>query len=241
MDPRQRLHLNFEQGFANDGNLSAQNARVYPTTPSTFPQPVFPSQAPNPPNQYHDSHAPSPRLPNPNTYGAQSGGYFGGGAAQQNFSYPQQQQQQQIYPNQYQSQQQNIQAPQPTFQQQRQQARSPIDPTSGLAHQFSNQNLDNVPRQPSPFGRQPSPINRARGAGTPGGQNYGSLLSPGIASPMKGIHDAEPPEKNSEKYSQNGLNRGQGLHALTKAFFQENISRARDRNMRCVSTCHVLD
>lgn len=233
MDPRQRLHLNFEPGFNNDGNLSAQSARLYPTTPSTFPQPVFPSQGQQSQGQYHDSHTQSPRGPNPSAYGAQGGGYFGGPAGLQNYSYPQQQQQQSpMYQNQYSQQQQSVQAPQPTFQQQRQGAPSPIDPTSGLAHQFSNQNLGNAPRQSSPFGRQPSPINRARGAGTPGSQSYGSLLSPGIASPTRGIYDAEPPEKNSEKYSPNGLNRGQGLHALTKAFFQENISRARDRNMR---------
>ena len=234
MDPRQRLHLNFEPGLNNDGNLSAQSARLYPTTPSTFPQPVFPGQGQHPQGQYLDSHAQSPRVPNQPTYGAQSGGYFGAPTGQQNYSYPQQQQSQ-AYQNQY-PQQQSVQAPQPTFQQQRQGAPSPIDPTSGLAYQFSNQNLGNAPRQSSPFGRQPSPINRARGAGTPGTQSYGSLLSPGRVSPTRGVHDAEPPEKNSEKYSQNGLNRGQGLHALTKSFFQENISRARDRNMRQVSS-----
>lgn len=38
-----RLHLNF--GFNNDrSNLAAEQGRAYPTTPSTFPQPVYPNQ-----------------------------------------------------------------------------------------------------------------------------------------------------------------------------------------------------
>ncbi|KAF2145789.1 uncharacterized protein K452DRAFT_220971 [Aplosporella prunicola CBS 121167] len=37
-----RLHLNF--GFNNDRNLAAEQGRAYPTTPSTFPQPVYPNQ-----------------------------------------------------------------------------------------------------------------------------------------------------------------------------------------------------
>ncbi|KAK8166602.1 serine/threonine-protein kinase cot-1 [Phyllosticta citrichinensis] len=38
-----RLHLNF--GFNNDrSNSAAEQGRAYPTTPSTFPQPVYPNQ-----------------------------------------------------------------------------------------------------------------------------------------------------------------------------------------------------
>lgn len=40
----QRLQLNF--GFNNErNNYAAEQGRAYPTTPSTFPQPVFPNQA----------------------------------------------------------------------------------------------------------------------------------------------------------------------------------------------------
>lgn len=44
--------------------------------------------------------------------------------------------------------------------------------------------------------------------------------------------EEQPPEKNPEKYSSNIVKRGQGLHALVESFFKENISRARDRNVR---------
>ena len=44
--------------------------------------------------------------------------------------------------------------------------------------------------------------------------------------------EEQPPEKIPEKYSSNIVKRGQGLHALVESFFKENISRARDRNIR---------
>lgn len=47
-----------------------------------------------------------------------------------------------------------------------------------------------------------------------------------------GANAEEPPEKNPEKYSTNVAKRGQGLHVLVEAFFKENITRARDRNVR---------
>lgn len=51
-----------------------------------------------------------------------------------------------------------------------------------------------------------------------------------------GANVEEPPEKNPEKYSSNIAKRGQGLHVLVEAFFKENITRARDRNVRWVKT-----
>lgn len=44
----------------------------------------------------------------------------------------------------------------------------------------------------------------------------------------------EPPEKNPEKYSVNVGKRGQGLHVIVEDFFKQNITRARDRNVRSV-------
>ncbi|TKA70556.1 hypothetical protein B0A49_02993, partial [Cryomyces minteri] len=40
--PPNRLHLNF--GF-QDRNFSAEQGRNFPTTPSTFPQPMYPNAA----------------------------------------------------------------------------------------------------------------------------------------------------------------------------------------------------
>ena len=45
----------------------------------------------------------------------------------------------------------------------------------------------------------------------------------------------EAPEKNPDKYSSSVLKRGQALHVLVESFFKENITRARDRNVRYVA------
>ncbi|KAK2782226.1 Serine/threonine-protein kinase [Onygenales sp. PD_12] len=79
-----RLHLNF--GF-NDRPYTASNNRAYPTTPSTFPQPMYPGG-----QEYVDSQSPH------NAYGQ---GYF-----MTNPYPPQQQGQQYAHPN----------APQPAYQ-----------------------------------------------------------------------------------------------------------------------------
>jgi len=42
MDDNNRLRLNFQ--FDNQHQADAANARFYPTTPSTFPQPVYGQQ-----------------------------------------------------------------------------------------------------------------------------------------------------------------------------------------------------
>ena len=223
MDPN-RLHLNFAAGgYNNDRNYPASNENVYPTTPSTFPQPVFKNQPGKPTNEY-----PSPQVQSP-------GGYNGGGGyfmtpPYQAPSYAQQPQQVQ-YQGQF--QQQGLPSPQISYQQ-RQGGYANNDPTSGLAHQFSNQNLGPAPRQGSPFGRQPSPNPRPRTGGAIGQHSYGNLLTPPVpvSSSLSQSNTDEPPEKNPEKYSANVAKRGQGLHVLVEAFFKENITRARDRNLR---------
>lgn len=140
-----RLHLNF--GFNNQLNVQAEQGRAFPTTPSTFPQPlsggahgqqeVWGAQQTtsgitnqgyfynNPqPYQHLGPGAGSPYSPSPGTPGS------------------------------YRS--------------------SPYDVTNGLAHQFGNQNLGgNSGRAGSPYNRQPSPGSRPR---TGGGQQYGSYL-----------------------------------------------------------------
>ncbi|KAL8831125.1 MAG: hypothetical protein Q9170_005427, partial [Blastenia crenularia] len=229
MDPN-RLALNFggvtAAGFNNGRNYAANDGRVFPTTPSTFPQPVFPTQGGQVPNEYVNS-----QMQNANAYGGQpQGGYF---MNAQSYQSQYSQQQHTPYQNQYQSP--NLQAPQSSFQQRPGYA---SDPTSGLARQFSNQNLGSNQRQPSPLVRQPSPSNqRPRNAGGPSGQNnfYGNHLTPpatGADGRPEPDFSQRPPERNPDKYSQNVQKRGQALHASVEAFFKENITRARERNVR---------
>lgn len=241
MDPKQRLHLNFGGGYSSDRNYDPTNSRVYPTTPSTFPQPVFGNQGGQTPNAY------SQQLPSP--YTQQSGGYFPqvNEARSPNPMYQGQYQQ-------FQPQQQNLVASQSQYQQ-RQPGYNSNDPTSGLAHQFQNQNLGNqAPRQPSPYGRQPSPGSRMYNNTQPNSaqsrtqQAYASnqRVAPSLIIPSPNDfggrtvspsrEDIAPPDRNPDKYAPNVIKRGNGLHTTVEAFFKENITRARDRNQRYVQT-----
>ena len=251
IDPKKQLHLNFSGiggggGYNNDRTYTPTNERVFPTTPSNFPHSVFPGgQAAN---DYIGAQVQSP-------YGGPNGSYFPSGGYQAQYGQPQTSYQQ---PNQYPYQPQpqyqppNVLAPQPSYQQ-RQTGYNANDPTSGLARQFSNQNLGTPQRQGSPFARQQSPSSRLHPNGQ---QNQGQLarsqhsfasnlsnnsttLTPSPSngslaggSPYGPPPEEQPPEKNPGKYSANVAKRGQGLHALVESFFKENISRARDRNVR---------
>ena len=246
MDPKKQLHLNFGGvgggAYNNDRTYTPTNERVFPTTPSTFPQSVFPGgQAAN---EYVGQQIQS-------NYGGQQGGYFPTGAYQAQYSQAQSPYQQPQYQGQYQNQyqQQNLAAPQPSYQQ-RQTGFNANDPTSNLARQFSNQNLGAAPRQSSPFGRQPSPSSRLhpnsqqphtqqtrnQQSYTSNQQNQSSTLTPPIANgnnqSLSTSGEVEMPEKTRDTYTTNVQKRGQGLHALVEAFFRENITRARDRNIR---------
>ncbi|KAI4164686.1 MAG: hypothetical protein LQ342_001661 [Letrouitia transgressa] len=234
MDSNNRLQLNFGAcgGYNNDRNYAATDGRVFPTTPSTFPQPVFPSQGAQPSNDYLGTS-----MQTPTGFGAPSqGGYFVNTSLQPQYN----QQSSNLYSTQYQQQQSTAQG---TYSQ-RQGGYNPNDPTSGLARQFSNQNLGSSQRQGSPFGRQPSPSSqRPRTAGASGQQSYGNHLTPpipGADGRAEKEEDVKPPEKNPDKYSSNVTKRGQSLHALVEAFFRENISRARDRNVRARELEDVL-
>ena len=226
MDPN-RLRLNFGGaggGYNNDRNYAATDGRVFPTTPSTFPQPVFPVQNGQAPNDYSNA-----QMQTPSAYGGQpASGYFSNPPSQ--YQYGQQQQYPQ-YQNGYQSP--NFQAPQSSYQQR---PGYGADPTLGLVRQFSNQNLGSNQRQASPFGRQPSPSNqRPRNQAGPGQAMYGShLAAPGTGKDgrSESEQNERPPERNPDKYSTNVQKRGQALHAAVEAFFRENISRARERNAR---------
>jgi len=245
MDPKKRLQLNFGGlgggGYSNDRNYAPTNERVFPTTPSTFPQSVFPAS--NAANEYVSAQIQT-------NYAGQNAGYFPTGAYQTQYS-PQSPYSQAQYQGQYQYQtpQHNLAAPQSSYQQQRQTGYNSQDPNSGLARQFSNQNLGTPHRLPSPYGRQPSPgarqyqngqqptsqQNRNQVNYVSNQQSHSTLLTPSTTNGSGRSLSAsteEPPEKNANKYSSNIQKRGHGLHALVEAYFKENISRARDRNIR---------
>ena len=230
-----RPHLNFGtgNGFNTDLSYQATNDHVYPTTPSTFPQPVFQSQQNQAPREYLGA-----QLQSPTASGYNNGGGYFTNSNQFQSQYSQQQQQQQQPPpqqNQFlnQSQQQGLQSPQPSYTQ-RQGGYNTNDPTTGLTHQFSNQNLGTGQRQGSPFVRQPSPNQLSRQ--TSAGQLlYGNHLTPTMSSSSASsqtLMSEDPPEKNPEKYSANVVKRGTGLHVFVESFFRDNIDRARDRNYR---------
>ena len=246
-----RLHINFQggqghnvSGAENNQTYPATNAHVYPTTPSTFPQPVF-----SPVQQQH--HAPQDYLSanfqqQQRNYNASApGGYFGGAAPQQQH----QQQQQQQYTQQQYGQQAHYTtgqsfAPQPVGAPNYAQRQfHQTDPTSSLARQFSNQNLGTAQqRGQSPFGRQPSPLGPPPTGRTPplqpGGAygGAGGMLQPGPSGGdvqmQQQPQDEVPPEVNASKYSSNVVKRVIGLHVQVEAFFKDNITRARERNQR---------
>lgn len=228
MDPNRkdnssnRLQLNF--GYNNDRQYPSSNDRVYPTTPSTFPQPIYQQQGAQ---DYHN-----PQL-SPQPYGQ---GYF-----MQN-QYPQQQQQQQQqaqYASQpYQQQQQHLASPQPAYG-----ARNGYtagnagtnDATNGLVQQLANQDLGAGTPRTQFFNRTPSPANsRPRTAGSPGQPPAGASH---LAPPMPGRPaktEEEELQKNPDLYSENVHKRGRAAKELVNVFFTENIERARDRNFRYV-------
>ena len=138
--------------------------------------------------------------------------------------------QQQAQQGQYQNQG-YLQSPQPTYQSRA--GYGPNDPNNGLAHQFSNQDLNAL--RGGQFARTPSPSQRPRTGGQQGPlPQYGSHLAPPVrnSSPKPAEKEEDPPEKSPDKYSINVDKRGQMAHALVEAFFKENIQRARERNVR---------
>ncbi|QDS74215.1 Cobalt uptake protein cot1 [Venturia effusa] len=228
-----RLQLNF--GFERNDQSgqqygSAADGRQFPTTPSTFPQPVFPNS-----QGQQEVWGSQPQQPLPQAGGYPGTSYF------MNAPNPYQQQQQQ-YQQQGQQQQQG-----PASQQQfrggtPQNRAAPSQPgyndgTNGLVHQFSHQNLGgNTPRSASPYGRQASPATsqRPRTAGATPGQQYGNYLSPQAPMPTETVHGEEPPNKNPDKYGDNILKKSKVSTGTVSTFFKDSVQRARDRNARAL-------
>lgn len=210
-----RLQLNF--GFQNNPQtFSSEQARAYPTTPSTFPQP-FPNAAGQ--QEVWGTQTPQQGL-NPQ-------GYFN------NFNpYGSQLQQ-----GQGQGQVQTPGGPSPapnTYRSPPAQGFNEV--TNGFAQQM---NLGgNSPRAASPYNRNASPANAARprtaGNGT---QPYGSYLSAPVpgAPQQPSIYDDQAPPKNPEKYSAALTERARHQKMLTGEFFKENVERAKTRNERWVN------
>ncbi|PKY05249.1 putative serine/threonine protein kinase [Aspergillus campestris IBT 28561] len=110
--------------------------------------------------------------------------------------------------------QQNVPSPQPAYQSRM--AYPPSDGTNGLIQQFSNQDL-NASRTGF-FGRSASPAQRPRTGGAP--------------RPRPRVADNEELQRYPERFSENVHKRGKAAKELVNVFFNENIERARDRNMR---------
>jgi protein-serine/threonine kinase len=209
-----RLYLN----FAGNGDRYQQNDRAYPTTPSTFPQPVFqPGQAQQNTAQAYPT---APFAP---------AGYF------MNNPYPPQYAQQPPV-SQYQSQQPSSQNAY---------SLRNNDPTTGLAQQFSHQNLGAGRVSPQPS-RNPL-SQRPRTAGTTGQQSsYNNYLSPPMPSLAPQQHQPEfqsIPERNPDKYGALTQNNQKRCAQLAADFFKDSVKRARDRNVRLVIwlCLHIFD
>jgi hypothetical protein len=209
-----RLQLNF--GFQNTPGqtFTSEQARQFPTTPSTFPQP-FPNAA----GQQEVWGTQTPQQP-----GLNPQGYFN------NFNpYGSQLQQGQ---GQGQVQTPGVPGPAPNAYRSPGPGQGFNEVTNGFAQQM---NLGgNTPRSASPYARNASPANgRPRTAGDRA-QPYASYLNaPVPGQPQQpSIYDEQVPPKNPEKYSAAITERVRHQKMLTGEFFKENVERAKTRNER---------
>ncbi|KAK1625507.1 serine/threonine-protein kinase cot-1 [Colletotrichum phormii] len=217
-----RLYLN----IGNQDRLGPGGDRQYPTTPSTFPQPVFPHQGQQQQQQQHQQAAGMQHQQQ--QYQAQQQQQpHATGYAQQGYFHPNQQQGQ--YPPQGHGDYNAGYQP-------RSNTPGTNDPNVGLAHQFSHQNLGGAARA-SPYGsRGPSPAQRPRTAGAAGQtpQGYGHYATPPMpnqqAVPVEVF--APAPERLYEKYGPNANNNQKKCTQLASDFFKDSVKRARERNQR---------
>ena len=222
-NPSSRLFLNFGN---TDPKFQAADSRTYPTTPSTFPNPIFQNQGQAQGNQ--QAHIQNGQQQQPYSTGFAPAGYFMNNPYPPSYPQPPPSTQQAGY-------QQAPQAPQAAYQQQR--GAAPIaDATNGLVHQFSHQNLGGG--RASPYGsRQPSPAQRPRTAGAQGQQaGYGSYLN--TPMPSQSTHQQHQPEfqvapeRNPDKYGHSAQTNQSKCKTLAESFFKDSVKRARDRNLR---------
>ena len=205
--PQNRLQLNF--GFNNDRNFAAEQGRAFPTTPSSFPQPVYPNAAGQ--REVWGTQ--------PSNTGYNTAGYFANNP----------------YHVQYQ-QATNMQSTGP-YRQQYDAATNGL--VHQFSHQnlggVTPRSASPYARQPSPGSRPktagsatPSPQQSHHQ------QQYGNYLQPGqVMSPApNGDEDEEPPSRNPDQQTENVVKRAKVSTEQVGAFFKENVGRARERNKR---------
>lgn len=215
-----RLHLNF-----GNNNDRLANDRTYPTTPSTFPQPVYqgpPGSAPSAAQQQQQGYFQQGQAYSSAQYYQQPGAQYAGGQ----YGQPGQAAD---YSSAGQGYGQSA-------------AGANNDPNTGLARQFSNQNLGGgAPAA----GARGSPYlgNWGQGQGqrprTAGGQGqqpgYGSGYANPPPLPNQGAADgyfAPAPERNPDKYGPTANNNQKKCSQLASDFFKDSVKRARERNQR---------
>ncbi len=216
-----RLYLN----FGNNNDRLAATDRTYPTTPSTFPQPVFQGQP---------AAQPAAQQPQqPYQQGYQSAGYFQGGQNQYAAGGAQ-------YSSQLGAQAATDYSSAGQAYGQARSTTTPTnnDPNTGLAHQFSHQNLGGggAAARASPYGaaRGPAQGQRPRTAGAQGQQpGYGSYMNaPPMPTQTPQEYFAPAPERNPDKYGPNANNNQKKCSQLASDFFKDSVKRARERNQR---------
>ncbi|KAF3352678.1 hypothetical protein VDGD_03510 [Verticillium dahliae] len=217
-----RLYLNFGNG--NERLAPSGDRSNYPTTPSTFPQPVFP-QSSGQQQQSSNLHPPQQQQQQ-----QQQQQHYSTGYAPPGYFVPNQ------YPPQYPAQPQATDfAPQNVYQQ-RSNTPGTNDPNTGLAHQFSHQNLGGAARAAPGYGaRGASPAQRPRTAGASGQPSgYGSYPAAPMPtqSPAPVDEFARAPERNPDKYGSNANNNQVKCSKLAADFFKDSVRRARERNQR---------
>lgn len=203
---RLQLNFGFGGGDRSQQQYAQEQGRAFPTTPSTFPQPVYPNQA-----GQQEVWGAQQQQQQQQMSGNGYSGYF---------QSPYQQAQ-------YQGQQGNLQAPGS--------ARAFDQSPNGLAQQLSQQHLGSGSNRAGsgPYGRQPSPSqqrprtadNRSYGYG-----GYGGGSAP--RQPSQSLYDEEAPARNPEKYSSNVAQAATMSKGLINTFFKDSVQRARDRNQR---------
>ncbi|KAK7741710.1 Serine/threonine-protein kinase [Cytospora paraplurivora] len=216
MDNQGRLYLNIGSGSDSNSRLGPASDRAYPTTPSTFPQPVYP---PTGNQQSASSAAGIQQQQHSQPYGYAPQGYFAPTPAQQ-------------YQAAYSGQ------PMPShhqdFAQGYGQGRSNTpgasnDPNTGLAHQFSHQNLGGQ----GGYGSRGASAASAGGSGQTPNYSYLNAPMPNQAGSKVSSADFEvAPERNPDKYGTNANNNQKKCSQLAADFFKDSVKRARERNQR---------
>ncbi|KAF1817211.1 Serine/threonine-protein kinase [Eremomyces bilateralis CBS 781.70] len=214
-DAPNRLQLNF--GFNNDrnNNYAGDAGRQYPTTPSTFPQPVYPNQS----GQQE-------------VWGAQqtNNGY---GNANYFMSNPYQTAYQQQHPAGQHPAGYNVNdATNGLVHQFSHQNLGGNSPRSGSP--FARQPSPNQPR-PKTAGtsNQPQP--------QPQPQHSNNFLAPTVPSASSAPVEEEAPPKQPEKYGDNISKKAKMTTGLVAQFFKDNVQRARDRNGRALELEQIVN